>query len=151
MKNEVKTFQFIKFRIFQVIKGSSQFSLRTKVRWEEQSEFCLSLQCKQNSMAQMLEPVTITPKALEEVKNIMATKSIPEGYGLRIGVKGGSGCGGLGYILGFDKEKEGDMTYNVEGVIVHVEKRQTMYLLGLEVDFYEGADARGFTFVNPSA
>ncbi len=102
-------------------------------------------------MPMILEPVTITPKALEEVKNIMSTKSIPVGYGLRIGVKGGSGCGGMGYLLGFDKEKEGDITYQVEGVTVHVEKRQTMYLLGLEVDFYEGADARGFTFVNPSA
>jgi iron-sulfur cluster assembly protein len=30
-----------------------------------------------------------------------------------------------------------------------VEKRHTMYLVGLEVDFYEGADARGFTFVKP--
>ncbi len=100
-------------------------------------------------MSQVLEPVSITPKALEEVKSIMSTKSIPEGYGLRIGVKGGSGCGGMGYLLGFDKPKEGDITYKVDGVNVHVEKRQTMYLLGLEVDFYEGADARGFTFVNP--
>ena len=101
-------------------------------------------------MSQVLEPVTITPKALEEVKGIMANKSIPEGYGLRIGVKGGSGCGGMGYMLGFDKPKDGDITYQVDGVNVHVEKRQTMYLLGLEVDFYEGSDARGFTFVNPN-
>tara|TARA_R110001592_G_scaffold35397_1_gene120406 strand:+ start:1267 stop:1581 length:315 start_codon:yes stop_codon:yes gene_type:complete len=100
-------------------------------------------------MSQVLEPVSITPKALEEVKSIMSTKSIPEGYGLRIGVKGGSGCGGMGYLLGFDKPKEGDITYQVDGVNVHVEKRQTMYLLGLEVDFYDGSDARGFTFVNP--
>lgn len=101
-------------------------------------------------MSVILEPVTITPKALKEVKHIMANKSIPEGYGLRIGVKGGTGCGGMGYMLGFDKPKEGDITYFVDGVTVHVEKRQTMYLLGLEVDFYEGSDARGFTFVNPS-
>jgi iron-sulfur cluster assembly protein len=24
-----------------------------------------------------------------------------------------------------------------------------MYVIGLEVDFYEGNDARGFTFLNP--
>lgn len=100
-------------------------------------------------MSQVLEPVTITPKALKEVKSIMSNKNIPEGYGLRIGVKGGSGCGGMGYMLGFDKPKDGDITYQVDGVNVHVEKRQTMYLLGLEVDFYEGSDARGFTFLNP--
>jgi iron-sulfur cluster assembly protein len=29
---------------------------------------------------------------------------------------------------------------------VYVEKKHTMYLIGKEVDFYEGADARGFMF-----
>lgn len=97
----------------------------------------------------MLQPIEITPKALEEVKHIMANKNIPEGYGLRVGVKGG-GCGGVAYVLGFDKPKENDLQYEVSGVPVLVEKRHTMYLLGLQVDFYEGADARGFLFTNPS-
>ena len=97
----------------------------------------------------MIEPVTLTAKAIEEVKHIMANKNIPKGYGLRIGVKGGGGCGGMGLMLGFDKSKEGDLSYEVEGITVHVEKRQTMYLVGLEVDFVENAEARGFTFVNP--
>ena len=48
-------------------------------------------------------PVTLTEKAIEEIKHIMASKNIPKGYGLRIGVKGGVGCAGLGYLLGFDK------------------------------------------------
>ncbi len=97
----------------------------------------------------MIEPVSLTDKAITEVKHIMANKNIPEGYGLRIGVKGGGGCGGMGFMLGFDKSKEGDITYDVEGITVHVEKRQTMYLIGLEVDFIEDAEARGFTFINP--
>ena len=54
-------------------------------------------------------------------------------------------------MLGFDKPKDGDLTYDIEGITVHIEKRQTMYLVGLEVDFYEGSDARGFTFVNPNS
>lgn len=100
----------------------------------------------------MIEPISLSPKAIEEVKEIMANKNIPEGYGLRVGVKGGAGCGsGMGYMLGFDKAKDGDLTYQIEGIDIHVEKRQTMYLVGLEVDFYEGADARGFTFINPDA
>ena len=104
-----------------------------------------------NSTPPMLEPVKLTEKAIAEVKNIMENKSIPEGYGLRIGVKGGMGCAGLGYMLGFDKPKEGDISYQIEGIDVHVEKKQTMYLIGLEVDFYEGSDARGFTFNNPNS
>ena len=94
----------------------------------------------------MLEPVTLTPKAIQEVKHIMAHKNIPEGYGLRIGVKGGGGCGGMGFMLGFDKPAEGDLSYEQEGITIHVEKRQTMYLIGLEVDFIENSEVRGFTF-----
>ncbi len=97
----------------------------------------------------MIEPVTISEKAALEIKHLMENKNIPEGYGLRIGVKGGGGCGGMGFILGFDKPKDGDITYKEKGIEVHVEKRQTMYLIGLEVDFHDGADARGFTFVHP--
>lgn len=99
----------------------------------------------------MIEPVTLSDKAIAEVKDIMTNKNIPEGYGLRIGVKGGGGCGGMGFMLGFDKSKEGDISYDIEGITVHVEKRQTMYLIGLEVDFLEDAETRGFTFINPQA
>lgn len=97
----------------------------------------------------MIEPVTLSDKAIEEVKHIMANKNIPDGYGLRIGVKGGGGCGGMGFMLGFDKPKEGDLSYQVDDITVHVEKKQTMYLVGLEVDFVDSAEARGFTFINP--
>lgn len=96
-----------------------------------------------------IQPVTLTDKAIDEVKNIMANKNIPEGYALRIGIKGSGGCAGYDYLLGFDKKKENDLEYEVNGIPVLVEKKHTMYLLGLEVDFYEGSDARGFTFIKP--
>lgn len=97
-----------------------------------------------------LEPVTITPKAAKEIKNIMASKNIPSGYGLRIGMQGGGGCGaGMTYQLGFDKKKEDDIEYHFEDITVYIAKKHTMYLLGLQVDFYDESDARGFTFVNP--
>jgi iron-sulfur cluster assembly protein len=91
-------------------------------------------------------PVTLTEKAIEEVRNIMNNKNIPEGYKLRIGIKGSGGCAGFNYLLGFDQKKETDLEYQVDDISVLVEKKHTMYLLDLEVDFYEGSDARGFTF-----
>lgn len=96
----------------------------------------------------MLKPIELTEKAVEEVKAIMQHKNIPEGYGLRVGMKGG-GCGGMAFMLGFDKQKENDLAYEIEGIPVFVEKRHTMYLVGMKVDFYEGSDARGFMFINP--
>ncbi len=96
----------------------------------------------------MLIPINITDKAQEEIKNIIQNKNIPADYFLRVGVKGG-GCGGMSYMLGFDKFKEGDQKFEVEGIQVPIEKRHYMFLMGMQVDFYEGNDARGFTFVNP--
>jgi iron-sulfur cluster assembly protein len=33
---------------------------------------------------------------------------------------------------------------------VLVDKKHIMFLIGKQVDFYEGADARGFMFVDPN-
>lgn len=89
-------------------------------------------------------PVTISLRAIAEIKQIMATKNIPPDYGLRVGVKGG-GCG-VTLIIGFDKQKETDVAYTIDGIPVYIDKRHTLYIIGKEVDFYDGADARGFTF-----
>ena len=48
-------------------------------------------------------PVEISKQALQEVKNILKNKGIPEGYGLRIATKG-MGCS-VGFKLGFDKKR----------------------------------------------
>jgi iron-sulfur cluster assembly protein len=95
-------------------------------------------------LKQMKSPVTISEKAAIEIKKILNSKNIPANYGLRIGVKGG-GCG-VSFVLGFDKVKEDDTTYDLNDIPVYVQKKQLMFLIGKGVDFYEGADARGFFF-----
>jgi iron-sulfur cluster assembly protein len=94
-----------------------------------------------------IKPVTISDRAAEEIRKIMATKNIPEGYGLRVGVRGG-GCG-VSLLIGFDKKKESDLAYTINNIPVFVDKKHTMYIMGKEVDFFEGEEARGFTFVDP--
>jgi len=91
-------------------------------------------------------PVKVSDKALEEIKKTITYKNIPQEYGLRIGVKGG-GCAGVSYVLGFDKKSTADAEFDVEGVPVYIAKKDTMFLIGMEVDFYEGNEARGFTFI----
>lgn len=95
-----------------------------------------------------IKPVGITDRAAEEVRKIMQSKNIPPDYGLRIGVRGGTGCGGVTLIIGFDKKKPGDIVYTVSGIEILIDKKHTIYLMGKEVDFYEGADARGFLFAD---
>lgn len=98
-------------------------------------------------MLDAIIPVTLSRKAAEEVRKIMKTKNIPEDYGLRIGIRG-SGCGGAALMIGFDKQKTGDLVYQIEDIPVYVDKKHTLYVVGKEVDFYEGSDKRGFMFVD---
>lgn len=101
-------------------------------------------------MSDPLKPVKLSEKAIVEVRNIMQHKNIPDEYGLRIGMKGGGGCGaGMSYLIGFDKKKSGDLEYLEGDIPVYIEKKHMMYLIGLEVDFHEGTDARGFAFIKP--
>ena len=90
-------------------------------------------------------PVEISERALEEVKNILKNKGIPEGYGLRIATKG-MGCG-VGFKLGFDKKKETDETYFIEDVQILIQKREMMFLIGKKIEFYDETDGRGFVFI----
>lgn len=93
-------------------------------------------------------PVNISERAIQEIKHTLAHKNIPGAYGLRIGVNGG-GCAGVSYILGFDLQKEEDAVYEIENIPVYIAKKDILFLFGMEIDFYEGSEARGFVFVNP--
>jgi iron-sulfur cluster assembly protein len=95
-------------------------------------------------------PVSLSPRAAEEIKKIISTKEIPEGFGLRIGVRGG-GCSGMSYVLGFDKKRDHDLQFEQEQIVIFIDKRQGLYLFGTMVDYHDGLNARGFTFDNPNA
>lgn len=95
-------------------------------------------------------PLSLTEGAVKELKKLIDQQEIGDDFGLRIGVEGG-GCSGMSYILGFDQKKEGDSEYTIEGIRVFMNKAHGLYLAGMEVDFKNGLDARGFTFNNPNA
>src|SRR5690606_32951121 len=94
--------------------------------------------------------VSLTEGAIKEVYKLIQQQELGEEYGLRLGVEGG-GCAGMNYILGFDQKKEGDQEYLIEGIRVFMNKAHGLYLVGMQVDFQNGLNARGFTFSNPNA
>ena len=97
------------------------------------------------------EDVNITEKAISEVKRIIKDNNIPEGYSLRVGVKGG-GCSGLTYSLGFDgEEKPTDNVIEKDGVKVIIDMKSFLYLSGTEIDYTDGLNGKGFVFNNPNA
>lgn len=95
-------------------------------------------------------PITFTNGAMQELKRLIETLSIGEEQGLRIGVKGG-GCAGLSYLLAFDHKEDDDSVYTVDGIKVLIKKPSLMYLVGMEVDWEDGLNNKGFTFNNPNA
>lgn len=97
-----------------------------------------------------LQPLTITNGALTALERIRKEQNIADDYALRVGVKGG-GCSGFSYILGFDEQKEKDEVFEIAGIKVVMEKAHAMYLLGMEIDWVEGLNNRGFSFNNPNA
>ena len=76
----------------------------------------------------MNDLVNVTEKALEHIRQDL--KSSKESY-VRLSVKGG-GCSGLMYDVKFDK-------------------KSSIYLKGLELDFEPGINSKGLIFKNPNA
>lgn len=95
-------------------------------------------------------PVTLTDGAVKQLERIKAEQNVPQDHGLRVGVKGG-GCSGFSYILGFDVKEENDDIFEIKGFQVFMNKAHAIYLLGMEIDFLDGLNNRGFTFTNPNA
>ena len=95
-------------------------------------------------------PVKLTPDAVAEIRNLMNAGGFDATQYLRIGVKGG-GCSGLSYLLGFDKLEADDEVYDIEGIPVVMKNAHGIYLFGMEVDYSDGLNARGFVFKNPNA
>ena len=101
--------------------------------------------------AEESDNITVSGKAISEVRKIKEQNNIPAEYGLRIGVKGG-GCSGMSYTLGFDAAaKEQDLVLHAEDINVFVDAKSLFYLMGITLDYSDGLMGKGFTFNNPNA
>ena len=95
-------------------------------------------------------PVKLSANAVAELKRLMGESGHDTTQHLRIGVKGG-GCSGLSYVLGFDKLEGDDELFEIEGIPIVMKNAHGIYLFGMEVDYSDGLNARGFVFKNPNA
>lgn len=87
--------------------------------------------------------IKLTERAKEEILKTLNSPQIPAEYALRVGLKGGA-CAGT-YILGLDKPSEYDELHLIDEVRVLIDKRQLMYLIGVEVDYVNNSETIGFT------
>jgi len=90
----------------------------------------------------------LTDAAAERLRTLYANGK--EGMLLRIGVKT-KGCSGLSYDLSWVEAPEpGDETVNDKGLVILVDRRAALFLIGTVMDYQEGMLESGFTFINPN-
>lgn len=95
--------------------------------------------------------IKVSDRAVQEIKKVREEQKLPETAALRLGIKGG-GCSGFSYFMGFDPNtKEGDETFDFNGLKVVVDPQSRSYISGIELDFNEDVLNRGFVFKNPNA
>ncbi|MHA6512297.1 HesB/IscA family protein [Tessaracoccus sp. Z1128] len=94
--------------------------------------------------------VVLTDVAVQKVRALLDAEGRTD-LSLRIAVQPG-GCSGLRYQLYFDdRELDGDVTTNYDGVLVVTDKMSSPYLGGASIDFVDTIEKQGFTIDNPNA
>ena len=98
---------------------------------------------------EMPKAITLTDRAAERVKSIMAKSETPK-IGIRLGVKNG-GCAGMEYTMDYAEEKQPlDEIVEDKGVTILIEAKAVLFLLGTEMDWEEDKLSAGFRFNNPN-
>jgi iron-sulfur cluster assembly protein len=93
--------------------------------------------------------VTLTEKAAEKIRELLAGQDDGSEQALRVAVRGG-GCSGFQYALAFDKVSDDDQIFSHRGVSVAVDKVSMQFVFGSEVDYVESLQGAGFQVNNPN-
>jgi len=96
------------------------------------------------------QPIEVTDSAVRKVQKLLEEEENPE-LKLRVFVTGG-GCSGFQYGFSFDeKQNDGDLAIEKDGITVVVDPLSIQYLMGSKVDYTEGLQGARFIVDNPNA
>ena len=94
--------------------------------------------------------VTVTDKAAEKAKSILAERGVENGA-LRVFVVSG-GCSGYSYGMAIARNREeDDIAIEASGITLLVDAESAPLLEGAEVDYVDDLMKSGFTIFNPNA
>lgn len=109
----------------------------------------LGLSDRERPVRSKAEMITVTPNAVERIRQMLKENQV-EG-GLRLGIVGG-GCSGLSYKFRFeDSPRSNDHVFEVDGVQLMVDPKSYEYLDGMTLDFNNTLMEQAFVFHNPKA
>ena len=96
-------------------------------------------------------PISLTPRAVEMVKQLRAKEGLSDAHVLRLAVVGG-GCSGFSYQLDFDERvRDDDRVIEFDGLRVVVDETSAPHVAGTEIDYVSNLTGGGFKFSNPKA
>ena len=94
--------------------------------------------------------VILTDAAAAKAKALLDQEGRDD-LALRIAVQPG-GCAGLRYQLYFDdRNLDGDLVVEFDGVGLAVDRMSAPYVMGASIDFVDTIEKQGFTIDNPNA
>src|SRR5579884_3345021 len=94
--------------------------------------------------------ITLTPEAMQELRDYMAEQGTPDAM-LRVFVSPG-GCSGLSYGMSVEEESDDeDLVIEQDGMRILVDQFSAMYVEGAEIDYVNSLMGGGFTVRNPNA
>ncbi len=93
--------------------------------------------------------VSATQGAIQELKRLLEREA-PDVNGVRLAVKGG-GCSGLSYVIEFGQQRDGDNIVEQDGIRFMMDRKSSIYLKGIVLDYKEGLNSKGIVFQNPNA
>ena len=104
----------------------------------------------QDTTPDTAQSVVLTDAASAKVKHLLDQEGRDD-LALRVAVQPG-GCSGLRYQLFFDERNlDGDVVTDFDGVSVVVDRMSVPYLNGATIDFVDSIEKQGFTIDNPNA
>ena len=95
--------------------------------------------------------ISLTPEAVNEVRQVKLSQSLGSDTFLRISILGG-GCSGMQYALNFDTVFDAavDTKYDFDDIMLATQKKFDPHFDGTEINFVESPTGRGFVIENPN-
>lgn len=91
----------------------------------------------------------LTASAVAQVNHLLAVRGKPA-LGIRIGIRT-RGCSGLAYNIEYaDAKMPMDEEVQQDGVMIYIDPKAIMFVLGTEMDFVKDELQSGFVFTNPN-
>lgn len=96
----------------------------------------------------MTSAISITDKAAEQLKSLLAKRE--DAVGIKLGTET-HGCSGLGYTVDYVTEADPECELvEDKGVKVFVDRKSLLFILGTQMDWEDTMFSTGFTFTNPN-